>query len=220
MATKTFLEEALLRVREQAGIDSALTAIGGVDAAKRVRAGAAFDVVVLAQAALTALGNEGHVKASTSHGLARVGIYAAVRAGTPHPDLSTERALIDSIVAARRIGYSTGPSGTHLLERLNAWGLTDALGDGIVQAPPGVPVARLVADGSVVLGFQQLSELIHAHGIEVVAPLPAGAQQLTDFVGAVGQASRHTQTAQTALSWMASPACDDLRRRHGMQPCR
>ena len=40
------------------------------------------------------------------------------------------------------------------------------------MAPPGVPVAALVAKGEADLGFQQLSELIGQPGIEVVGPLP------------------------------------------------
>jgi molybdate transport system substrate-binding protein len=41
-----------------------------------------------------------------------------------------------------------------------------------VQAPPGVPVGSLVADGKVELGFHSSPSWIHLSGIDVVGPLP------------------------------------------------
>ena len=48
------------------------------------------------------------------------------------------------------------------------WGIAEQIKDRIVTAPPGVPVGSLVANGTVALGFQQLSELIHVEGIAIV----------------------------------------------------
>jgi 4-oxalmesaconate hydratase len=53
-----------------------------------------------------------------------------------------------------------------------------------VQAPPGVAVGSLVARGEVALGFQQLSELMHLDGIEVVGPMPPGLAIVTDLLPA------------------------------------
>ena len=38
---------------------------------------------------------------------------------------------------------------------------------------PGVPVATLIARGEADIGFQQLSELLHEPGVEVVGALQA-----------------------------------------------
>ena len=75
---------------------------------------------------------------------------------------------------ARRICYSTGPSGDHLKALCETWGLANSVLARALVAPPGVPVATLVANGDADLGFQQLSELIGQPGIEIAGPLPPG----------------------------------------------
>ena len=58
-------------------------------------------------------------------------------------------ALREAVLAARTIGYSTGPSGQHLLKVFERWGIAQAVAPRIVQAPPGVPVGQLIAEGAV-----------------------------------------------------------------------
>jgi len=76
----------------------------------------------------------------------------------------------------------------------------------------------MVASGEVELGLQQLSEMIHSKGIVVAGLLPPGAQSTTTFSGAVCAKSAHRGEARAALEFFASPANDEARRRHGLQP--
>jgi molybdate transport system substrate-binding protein len=79
-------------------------------------------------------------------------------------------------------------------------------------------VGRLVARGEVELGFQQLSELMHVDGIDVVGPLPPGVQIVTTFSGGVCSAARQSTPRAILLAFMASPAAEEAKRRHGMEP--
>ena len=91
-----------------------------------------------------------------------------------------------------------------------------------MQAPPGVPVATLLASGQVELGFQQLSELIHLEGVAVVGPLPPAIQITTTFsAGIPTRASADSSTAnqvRALLDFMTSPLAAEYKRRHGMEP--
>jgi molybdate transport system substrate-binding protein len=87
-----------------------------------------------------------------------------------------------------------------------------------VTAVPGVPVGRLVASGEVELGFQQLSELIHLDGIDVVGQLPEPIQIVTTFSAGVGTRARQPDAARALLDFMASPAAADAKRHQGMDP--
>jgi molybdate transport system substrate-binding protein len=220
MATKPLLTE-LIR-QWQAGNEgtASMESVGGIDAAKRVQSGEAFDVVVLAADAIDKLAATGHLIADTKVDVARSAVAVAVPRGTPYPDLSSEDAVRRAVEGAERIGYSTGPSGVALLCLFERWGLTQALGDRIVQAPPGVPVAELVARSQVSLGFQQLSELMNVDGVEVVGGLPPPIDIVTTFSAAVCATSADRDAAARLLRFMASPEADGTKRQHGMQPAR
>ena len=217
MATRLLLAELAGGYRREQGTEVELEAVGGVDAARRVEAGEAFDVVVLADNVIARLAAQGHLNPSSITPLARSGVAIAVRAGSPRPEVSSEEALREAVLAARSIGYSTGPSGQHLLKVFERWGIAAAIADRIVQAPPGVPVGGLIVEGKVELGFQQLSELLHLKGIAVLGPLPPSVQVTTVFSGAVASQARQPGLALAMLREFAGLHHDALRRRHGME---
>jgi molybdate transport system substrate-binding protein len=218
MATRQLLAELAHGYREHCGIDVGFESVGGVDAAKRVEAGAALDLVVLASDAIEKLIAGGSVLAGSRCDLVRSPVAIAVPAGAARPDVATEDALRRAVLAARRIGYSTGPSGTALLKLFEHWGIADELRSRIVQAPPGVPVGKLVADGVVELGFQQLSEMLGQPGIEIVGAMPSGCEIVTTFSGGICAASTQPEAVRVLLAWLQSPAAAEAKRRHGMEP--
>jgi len=218
MATRQVLAEMADAYARSSGSEVAIESVGGVDAARRVQAGEAFDLVVLASDAIDRLIGSGHVVAGSRVDPMRSPVAIAVRAGAPRPDVGSEAALRQAVEAARRIGYSTGPSGTHLARLFERWGLADRIRDRIVQPPPGVPVGGLVARGEIELGFQQLSELMHLEGIDVIGTLPPGCDFITIFSAGVCATATQSDAARAMLDFMSSPAADEAKRRHGMEP--
>ena len=189
MAMRRVLDELTDAYRRQSGQPVAVISVGGVDALRRVREGEVFDFVVLAVDAIEQLSAAGRVDPASRTDLARSPVAIAVAAGAPRPDIASESAVRDAVLRARTIGYSTGPSGAHLDRLFKQWGIADAIAPRIVQAPPGIPVGTLVARGDVELGFQQLGELMHIPGLDVVGPLPPEIQAITVFSAAVCTAS-------------------------------
>jgi molybdate transport system substrate-binding protein len=218
MATRQLLAELVADSSRRTGVAVAIESVGGVDAAKRVQAGEAFDVVVLASDAIDKLLAAGHLLAGSRVDLVRSGVAVAVRQGALRPDIGSEAALRLAVLSARSLSYSTGPSGVQLAKLFERWGISAELAPRIVQAPPGVPVGTLVARGEVELGFQQLSELIHLEGIDIVGPLPPEVQIITTFSAGVGAKSAQAQAVRDLLADWASPRTADAKRRQGMEP--
>lgn len=217
MATRQILGDVADAWRHRGG-DVAFESVGGVEAARRVQNGEPFDVVVLAADAIDRLVSTGRIVAGSQTDLARSTVAIAVRAGAPRPAIDTEVALRETVLAARTLGYSTGPSGAALQQLFERWGIAETIRPRLVQAPPGVPVGALIARGEVELGFQQRSELMHLDGIDVIGPMPPGLEIVTTFAGGVCTASTQADAARALLDFISSPAADEARRRHGMQP--
>lgn len=216
MATRELLAElAAAYSRDQAQAVHT-EATGGVDAAKRVQAGEAVDMVVLASNAIDKLIADGKLQPGRVD-LVKSGVAIAVRKGAARHDVNNEAAVKRAVLAAQSVSYSTGPSGTYLQGLFERWGIYEQIKNKIVIPPPGVPVGSLVAKGEVELGFQQLSELMNLAGIDVLGPLPPAIQTLTIFSGGVSMTSAQPEAARRVLDYMASPATGDVKRRHGME---
>jgi molybdate transport system substrate-binding protein len=218
MATRQLLVELVDAYQRHSGQRVAMESVGGVDAAKRVAAGEAFDVVILASDAIDKLVAGGHALAGSKVDLVRSGVAVAVRAGAPAPDISSEAAVRDAVLQARSLSYSTGPSGVALAQLFERWGIAAQIASRIVVPPPSVPVGALLASGEVELGFQQLSEMINLEGITVLGPLPPAIQITTTFSAAVCARSTRADAVRAMLAYMASPAAAEAKRRQGMDP--
>lgn len=220
MATKAILADLTQVYQAETGVAVHIESVGGVDAAKRVQAGEAFDVVLLASDAIERLIASGHVLADSRSDWVRSPVAMAVQAGAAHPEIGTEAALKAAVLASPSLGFSTGPSGVYLNQLLARWGIAEQVKLRMVVPPPGTPVGTLVARGEVALGFQQLSELIALPGIEVLGTLPPEVAYITTFSSGIAQVIAHdaarVQAVQAFLKFLASADVEDVKRRQGM----
>ena len=217
MATRQLLAALTRSWQDRSGQAVAIESVGGVDAAKRVQAGEAFDLVVLARDAIDKLMAAGCLEPGSRVDLVRSGTSVAVPAGAAWPDISHENAVRAAVLAAPTLGYSTGPSGVALAKLFERWGIAEQIQTRIVTPPPGTPVGALIARGEVALGFQQLSELIHVPGIDIVGPLPPAIAIDTVFSAAVCKGTAHAADVRALLAFMASPETAPAKSEQGMQ---
>jgi molybdate transport system substrate-binding protein len=220
MATKAVLAELTQAYATQTGVSVQVESVGGVDAAKRVQAGEAFDLVLLASDAIDRLMASGHVQPGSRSDWVRSPVAVAVQAGAAKPNLSNEAAVKAAVLASPTLSYSTGPSGVYLEKLFERWGIADEVKARIVVPPSGTPVGAWVASGQAALGFQQLSELIALPGIEVVGNLPADMAFITTFSSGIASViandSARVAAVQSFLQFLASADVEDVKRKQGM----
>ena len=216
MATRALLADLAQGFEAQTGVAVRIVSVGGVDAAQRVQAGEAFDVVCLAHDALLRLAQAGHVQAQALVAYVRSPVAMAVPQGQPMPALSCADDVRRAVENAPSVGYSTGPSGQALAQWLARWGLADAVAAKLKVPPPGTPVGAWVASGEIALGFQQRAELLHVSGVTVVGNFPDDMAMTTVFSAALGRSS--CAEAASFLAYLNSPQADALKPEHGMAP--
>lgn len=217
MATKEALDALAAEYPQAAAQPIAIESVGGVKAAERVRSGEVLDVIVLAAGVIDSLIADGKVRPGRLD-FASSGVTLCVKAGGARPDIGTGEAVKRAVLAAKSVVYSTGPSGVYLEGLFEKWGITEQVKSKLIIAPPGVPVGGYVAEGRGEIGFQQMSELIHIKGIDIVGGLPDDIQKRTMFSAGIPVASLNAQATRAVLDFMVSTAAAATKRKNGMEP--
>lgn len=188
--------------------------------AKRVVAGEAVDVLVVTLDVADALAKIGKLAGSSTN-IARALMGIGIRAGAPHPDIGTPATLRTTFLAAKSVTFSdpaTGAaSGVHAVKIFEQLGIADAmkpkyrLGDGTSSG-------RLVVSGEAELAIWQISALKPVKGLDVVGPLPAELQLVTNLVAALGAGATKSPAARALIEFLASPEAAAAMRTRGLEP--
>lgn len=184
----------------------------------RLERGEAIDVVIMAAPALANLIKQGKLRADSRVDLVESRIGMAVKAGAPKPDIATVDALKRTLLAAKSIAYSDSASGVYLsTELFPKLGIADQIRrkSRKIEADP---VGEAVARGEIEIGFQQISELRPVKGIDIVGPLPPGAQRVTVFAAGIPATSKQPEAAKALIQWLASPAAYSAIKESGLEP--
>ena len=184
----------------------------------RLERGEAVDVVIVADDALDQLIKDGRVVADSKVALARSSIGMAVQAGSPKPDISSLDALTRTLLQATSIAYSASVSGNYLTTELfQRLGIADQV-LGKSRRIDRERVGAVVARGEAEIGFQQISELLPVPGIELVGPLPPGAQRVTVFSAGVASASKSPEAARAFIRFLVSSEAAHAVEASGLEP--
>jgi len=185
---------------------------------KRMRDGEAADLVILTREGLDEMIAEGRVIAAGASDLARSYVGLAVRAGQAHPDIGSEAALRQTLLAARSVAYSRlGASGIYFAQLIARMGIAAEINARATIVQQGFTAERLVS-GEADLAVQQISELKQVEGIEVVGPIPHDLQTPAVFSAGRMANARHAEAADRLLRYLASPEVVPVLRQSGLEP--
>lgn len=218
MASRLLLEDLLRSYQHETGNSPDLESMGGVTAVQRIQQGEAADIAILSAGAIDQLMDEGKLLRGSKTDLFRSKTVMAVQAGQPQPSITTVEELSAAVLAATSIGVSSGPSGKAITALFEQWGITRAIADRLVVPPPGTPVGLLLAQGKIELGFQQLPELQHLDGVDIVGPLPDPIAITSTFAAAISPHCADQDQATDLLAFLGSQQHSEVIHHHGMEP--
>ncbi len=184
-AVKSAVVEIGMRHAKETHSAVSFTWTGSEAIAKRVGEGEVFDVILTTSAGIDRLTGSGKLDASSKADFSRSAVAAAIRSGLPRPDISTVDGLKTALLDAKTIAISSGASGRYLEDLFEKLGVSGAIRSKIKQPPSGAQIGEMLARGEADLGFQQVTELIHAKGVDYLGPLPAEVQRYTVWSAAV-----------------------------------
>ena len=217
-ATEDTYRELVPQFEKATGHKVATIFTGTLDAQKRLAAGENYDMIIMAAPAIDAQIKAGKVVSGSRVDLAKSGVGLAVPKGAPKPDISTTEALKKTLLAAKSIGYSTGPSGVYMISLFEKLGLMDQVKPKLKQTPTGVFVGTIIANREVEVGFQQVSEVGNFPGVDYVGPLPADVQQMTVFSSGIVVDAKESEPARALVKFLTTPEAGAAFRKRGMEP--
>jgi molybdate transport system substrate-binding protein len=217
-ATEEAYRELVPQFEKDTGHKVTTVFTGTLDANKRLAAGETYDLLIMSGPSIDEHIKAGKVVPGSRVDLAKSGVGVGVKAGAPKPDIGTTEALKKTLLAARSIGYSTGPSGVYVIGLFQRMGVADEVKGKLKQTPTGVFVGSIIASGEAEIGFQQVSELSHFAGVDYVGPLPADVQQFTTFSSGIVAGTKETDAAKALVKFITAPAAAAAFKKRGMEP--
>jgi molybdate transport system substrate-binding protein len=182
--------------------------VGGM--ADRVRAGEAADVVIASGPQIESLEQQGKVVAGSRADLAKTGVGIFVRKGAPKPDISSVEAFKRTMLAAKSIGWNDPAAGApvsiYMIGALERLGIAAEMKPKTTAFKQRSERFEAVARGDVEIGFNQISEIVAAPGVDLVGPLPAAIQHYTLFAAGVVASSKDRAAARALIQFISSPA--------------
>src|SRR5882757_3692486 len=217
-ATEEAYRELVLQFEKATDHKVTTVFTGTLDANKRLAAGETYDLLIMSGPSIDEHIKAGKVVPGGRVDLAKSGVGVGVKAGAPKPDISTTEALKKTLLAAKSIGYSTGPSGIYMIGVFQRMGIADEIKHKLKQTPTGVFVGSIIASGEAEIGFQQVSELSHFAGVDYVGPLPADIQQYTMFSSGIIAGTKEADAAKALVKFITAPGAAAAFKKRGMEP--
>ena len=142
-ATEEAYRELVPQFEKASGHKVATTFTGTLGAMKRLADGETYDLLIMSSSSIDELIKSGKIVPGSRVDFAKSGVGVGVRKGAPKPDISSTEALKKTLLAAKSIGYSTGPSGNYVIGMFQRMGIADEIKSKLKQTPTGVFVASL-----------------------------------------------------------------------------
>lgn len=219
-AVNEIVTELLPAFQKASGHKLVITWSGTAKIKQQIAGDETYDLVIVGAPVIDGFIKDGKVKPGTRVDLVRSGVGVAVKKGAPKPDISSAAALKKTLLNARSVAYSTGPSGVYVLKMFDKLGIAAEMKTKSIQTVSGTRVGDYLGRGEAEIGFQQIAELIHETGSDYVGPLPPEIQNITIFSSGIHTAAKQPDAAKMFQAFLASPEAVPVIKKNGMDPAK
>lgn len=215
-AIPTFERETGITIRTLSG---ASQGSGPKTIRYQLEQGTQVDVVILSNEGLHELIDAGRIMAGSAVELATAPIAAAVRTGTPKPDIASLEALTRTLSDARLVAIPGSTGGLFILDEvLPKLGIAKAVRSKVYAR--GTESVGALAAGEADIALGPVSELVNVPGIEPVGMLPDEVQLVQTFTAAIVANAPNPDAAKRLRDFLGSDRTIAAIRNAGMEPVR
>jgi molybdate transport system substrate-binding protein len=175
------------------------------------------DVIMLPFQLMTSLSLDGGVAPGTFTPLGRTRMGLAVRAGAPHPDISTVEKFAAALRSAKAVMRSNPASRTMVALLIdNVLKRPEFAG---VNSPPSTrgEGGQALARGEGDMAIQTICQILPYKEIELVGPLPAELEAWMDMTTAVSSRAEHRDDALALIKYLLRPESDKVWKPRGLE---
>ena len=213
--------EGRFQAQHQCAIKATFGAVGMMK--DSLLAGAPCDAIILTEALIAQLTASGDVMAGSARALGVVKTGIARKDGDAPALVNSPAALKAALRAARGI-YFPDPvkatAGIHFMNVLRQLGLESELADRLHPYPNGAAAMKAMAEaaGAGLLGCTQVTEILYAAGVELIAPLPVEFELATTYSAAVSSRAAQPEAAHALIELLAGADAAAQRLACGFEP--
>ncbi|HVE49677.1 MAG TPA: substrate-binding domain-containing protein [Casimicrobiaceae bacterium] len=204
----------------RATIDATFGAVGAMK--ELLLAGARCDAIILTQALLDKLADDGYVQADSIMPLGHVHTGIALRERDVDVAIETADALREALVAATSV-YIPDPhkatAAIHFLDVLARLGIRKLLDLKLRPYPNGAAAMAALAEAGDAhpIGCTQVTEIKYTPGVKLVDKLPIGFELATLYSAAACRNANDASLAKRFVAMVAGPESAALRRDGGFE---
>jgi molybdate transport system substrate-binding protein len=204
-----------------AGVGGRFGAVGAMREA--LLAGAPCDVMIVTEAMLRELRDEGAVAALPFAPIGRVRTGVAARAGEPLPRIDSSAALATALRAAPAIylpDIEQSTAGRHIALVLARLGIADETCSRLAVFPNGATAMAALAESGPpgALGCTQVTEILYTPRLTLAGALPEPFGLSTVYAAGVGRAASEPALAAAFIALLCGDAAAAERQAGGFEP--
>jgi molybdate transport system substrate-binding protein len=194
--------------------------VGGM--ADRIQRGEAADVVIASGPQIDTLERQGKVVSGSRTDLAKTGVGLFVRKGAPKPEIGSVEAFKRAMLAAKSIGWNDPAAGApvsiYMISAFGRLGIATEMKPKTTAFKQRSERFEAVARGDIEIGFNQISEILAAPGVDLVGPLPDAIQHYTLFSAGIVASSTEQEASKALLQFISSSAARSIMIARGFEP--
>ena len=188
-----------------------------VEIMNRLKAGEAADLVIISGTGIDELTKLGRIQQGSRQNYVKSGIGIGMQKGSVKPDISSAEAVKQTLLNAKSVAYSTGPSGVYLVSLFEKMGITAALAPKL-KVIQGEPVGAVVQRGEAEIGLQQVPEILSVPAIDYVGPLPPDIQSITIFAFGIHEKVNDLAAVKAWMKALQSDTAVPIIKKYGLDP--